>query len=126
MTAEVANMRLASLVLVVFATGTSAAASEPQATTPTPKAASAQPAKRPAMASSRSQNPDLLPLPTFTPCASKDHPRLPAKWEAVALMEDFFQTSFTVGRFVFDESATAFRFSLVDPFGVDEDRLVTA
>jgi hypothetical protein len=126
MRAEVANMRLVLLVLAVLATGTTAAANEPQATTSRPKAAPAPPAKRPANASSHAPNPELLPLPTFAPCASKDHPLLPAKWEAVALMQDFFQQSFTVGRFAYDESAKAFRFSLVDPFGVDEDRLVTS
>ena len=91
-------MRLALLTLAALATGTTVAA----------------------------QTSELLPLPTFTPCVSKNHPSLPAKWEAVALMQDFFQQSFTVGRFVYDESAKAFRFSLVDPFGVDEDRLVTS
>src|SRR5260221_8497176 len=90
LTAEVANMRLALLALAMLATGTSVAA----------------------------QTSELLPLPTFTPCASKNHPSLPAKWEAVALMQDFFQQSVTVGRFVYAESATPVRFSLVDPLGL--------
>jgi hypothetical protein len=115
-------MRLALLLLAVVATGTIAPAMEPQAPPPTPTAAPTQPA----IAASHAPNADLLPLPAFTACTSKDHPRLPAKWEAVALMQDFFEDSFTVGKFVFDESARAFRFSLVDPYGVDEDRLVTS
>jgi hypothetical protein len=67
----------------------------------------------------------LLPLPELTPCASTKQPVLPAKWEATALMQDFFLNSVWYGKFVYDESAKAFRFSLVDKFGIDFDFLVT-
>lgn len=68
----------------------------------------------------------LLPLPSFTSCGSYAHPVLPAKWEAVALMQDFFLDSFLVSKFVYDESAQAFRFWLIDQHGLDMDFLVTA
>jgi len=115
-------MKLAFTAAAVLMTVGPAAAQSKQPATPAPKATQTTKATQ-ARVSSTS---DLLPLPTFKPCASSSHPTLPAKWEAVALMQDFFQQSFTVGRFVYDESAKAFRFSLVDPFGVDEDRLVTS
>ena len=83
-------------------------------------------AKEQATAAAHETAADLLPLPTFASCTSSTHPGLPAKWEAVGLMQDFFQTSFVVGRFVYDESAKAFEFSLDDPFGIDEDYIVTA
>jgi len=67
----------------------------------------------------------LLPLPEFKPCASTTHPLLPAKWEATALMQDFFLNSLWSGKFVYDESAQAFRFSLADPYGIDFDLLTT-
>jgi hypothetical protein len=68
----------------------------------------------------------LLPLPEFKACASNTHPVLPAKWEATALMQDFFLPSVWFGKFVFDDSARAFRFSLADRYGIDFDFLVTA
>jgi len=67
----------------------------------------------------------LLPLPKFTPCANTAHPVLPAKWQATALMQDFFLNSVWFGNFVYDESAQAFRFSLVDKYGIDWDFLTT-
>ena len=66
-----------------------------------------------------------LPLPKFAPCASTAHPVLPAKWEATALMQDFFLNSLWFGKFVYDESVQAFRFSLADKYGIDYDFLVT-
>lgn len=82
-------------------------------------------AQAPAAAAAAPAVDGLLPLPQFKPCATTSHPLLPAKWEAVALMQDFFLPSFLVGKFVFDESAQAFRFSLADQYGIDEDFLVT-
>src|SRR5437763_2612968 len=89
------------------------------------KAAPAKPAKTPAMAAAHTQGAGLLPLPKFTPCTSGTHPLLPAKWEAVALMQDFFENTFWVGKLVYDESAKAFRSSLVDQYGIEADLLVT-
>gem|GEM_PF-1614398 len=67
----------------------------------------------------------LLPLPSFKACASSTRSVLPPKWEATALMEDFFQNTLWTGKFVYDEGAQAFRFALADMFGVDLDFLVT-
>lgn len=67
----------------------------------------------------------LLPLPEFRPCASTAHPVLPAKWEATALMQDFFLPSVWFGKFVYDEGAQGFRFSLADRYGIDFDLLAT-
>jgi hypothetical protein len=67
----------------------------------------------------------LLPLPEFQPCASTTHPVLPAKWEATALMQDFFLDTLWFGKFVYDEGAQAFRFSLADRYGIDFDFLAT-
>ncbi len=67
----------------------------------------------------------LAPLPAFKPCVATKHPVLPARWEATALMQDFFLNSVWFGKFVFDDSAGAFRFSLADRYGVDSDLLVT-
>lgn len=67
-----------------------------------------------------------LPLPQFTGCASTSHPVLPEKWSAVALLQDFFLDSLAFGKFVYDESVGAFRFTLADRYGVDVDFLVTA
>lgn len=85
-------------------------------------AASSAPAAKAAPAVDKN---GLLPLPSFTPCASTQHPVLPAKWEATALMQDFFLNSIWYGKFVYDESAGAFRFSLADRYGIDFDLLVT-
>lgn len=66
----------------------------------------------------------LLPLPEFTPC-DQEHPLLPAKWQAVALMQDFFGSTLEFGNFVYDEGAGAFRFSLSDRYGLSLDFLTT-
>lgn len=66
-----------------------------------------------------------LPLPEFTDCASTAHPTLPAKWQAVALMQDFVLNSLMFGNFVYDEAAQAFRFTLADRYGIDLDFLTT-
>lgn len=68
----------------------------------------------------------LLPLPEFTDCASTAHPRLPAKWRATALMQDFVQPALTFGDFTYDESVGAFRFRLMAENGRQIDLLVTA
>ena len=86
---------------------------------PAPAVPQAVPAKSPAPANG------LLPLPEFKACASTTPPVLPAKWEATALMQDFFLDSVWFGKFVYDESANAFRFSLADRHGIDYDFLVT-
>lgn len=67
----------------------------------------------------------LLPLPEFKQCASTERPVLPAKWQATALMQDFFLNALTFGKFVYDESAQAFRFSVADQYGLDLDFLTT-
>ncbi|HSG38350.1 MAG TPA: hypothetical protein VLE27_01835 [Thermoanaerobaculia bacterium] len=73
-----------------------------------------------------SNNPaGALPLPEFTPCASTTQPTLPAKWQATALMQDFFLNTLTFGNFVYDESANAFRFAIADQYGMDFDFLTT-
>jgi len=69
---------------------------------------------------------NLLPLPQFKTCASTKRPVLPPKWEATALMEDFFLDTLWYGKFVVDEDAKAFRFSVADDYGVDYDFLVTS
>lgn len=69
---------------------------------------------------------ELLPLPEFDACSPTTHPMLPAKWQATALMQDFFRPALTFGQFVYDEDAAAFRFTLADRYGVDSDSLVTA
>jgi len=110
---------LMATALSLLACGPQPAAEAPadgKAAAVAPKATEAAAAKAPG---------GLLPLPEFKPCAGTAHPQLPAKWEAVALMEDFFLNSFWVGKFVYDESAQAFRFSLVDQYGIEEDLLVT-
>lgn len=66
-----------------------------------------------------------LPLPKFEPCPSNDHPVLPAKWQAVALMQKFVEDSIIFGNFVFDESVGAFRSTLANRYGFDLDLLVT-
>lgn len=68
----------------------------------------------------------LLPLPEFQPCGNTSHPVLPAKWEATALLQDFLLPYLWFGKFVYDESAQAFRFSLADRYGIDFDLLTTA
>src|ERR1700688_175821 len=82
----------------------------PGATVALGEATVAAHAQAPAAAAAAPAAGSLLPLPQFKPCATTSHPLLPAKWEAVALMQDFFLPSFLVGKFVFDESAQAFRF----------------
>jgi len=66
-----------------------------------------------------------LPLPSFDPCSTTTHPELPAKWEATALMQDFFLNALWFGDFVYDENASAFRFSLANRYGIDFDFLTT-
>ena len=66
-----------------------------------------------------------LPLPTFKPCSSASHPTLPEKWQAVALLQDFFHDSLVFGRFVYDEGAAAFRFTLADRYGFQLDLMAT-
>jgi hypothetical protein len=66
-----------------------------------------------------------LPLPAFDACESTTHPVLPAKWQATALMQDFFLDTLWFGSFVYDESASAFRFSVADRYGIDFDLLTT-
>lgn len=92
---------------------------------PAAPAAAGQGAGATAPAAAQTSAEGALPLPEFKPCASTAHPPLPARWEAVALMQDFFHNSFVVGKFVYDEGARAFRFSLVDQYGVEQDMLVT-
>lgn len=67
----------------------------------------------------------LLPLPEFTDCASTEHPELPPKWRANALLQDFVQPLLTFGQFVYDESVGAFRFQLATQYGASVDLLVT-
>lgn len=67
----------------------------------------------------------LLPLPSFKACATTTQPELPAKWESAALLQDFFLNALAFGKFVYDESAGAFRFSIADQYGVDLDFLTT-
>lgn len=67
-----------------------------------------------------------LPLPELTDCASTEHPRLPAKWRATALMQDFVRPALTFGNFTYDESVGAFRFRLKTEAGRQFDLLVTA
>lgn len=106
----------AGLATIATAAGCSRSSTPaPEAQAAAPQAAAPQPAAPPG----------LLPLPSFQPCASTTHPILPAKWEATALMEDFFLPSVWFGKFVFDESAGAFRFALADRYGIDYDFLVT-
>lgn len=69
---------------------------------------------------------DLLPLPDFTDCASSDHPQLPERWRATALMQDFVQPALTFGNFVYDASVGAFRSRLLTEAGLGIDLLVTA
>jgi hypothetical protein len=66
-----------------------------------------------------------LPLPEFKPCGSTSHPMLPAKWEATSLMQDFVLNTLWFGKFVYDESAQAFRFSVADRYGIDFDMITT-
>jgi hypothetical protein len=114
------KLLLLTLVLTLWSMGPAIAATAPQ-----DKAAPAKPAKTPALAAAHTEGAGPLPLPSFTPCASTTHPLLPAKWEAVALMQSFFENTFWVGKFVYDESAKAFRSSLVDQYGIEADLLVT-
>lgn len=67
----------------------------------------------------------VLPPPSFTDCSLTTHPRLPEKWVAVGVLQDFFFDSLAFGKFVYDEEARAFRFMLSDRYGVDLDLLVT-
>lgn len=67
----------------------------------------------------------LLPLPELTACTSTEHPQLPAKWRATALLQDFVHDQLTFGKFTYDESASAFRFQLANQYGFDLDFLVT-
>lgn len=78
-----------------------------------------------ASAASAEASQDLLPLPEFTDCTSTEHPMLPAKWRASALLQDFVRPLLTFGQFVYDESVGAFRFQLANQYGFQIDLLVT-
>ncbi|MCB1058446.1 MAG: hypothetical protein KDD11_23330, partial [Acidobacteria bacterium] len=90
-----------------------------------PKSTEAPPAGEQPAAPVATDASALLPLPQFTSCGSTDHPLLPAKWVATALLQDFFHDTLTFGNFVYDESAGAFRFTLTDRYGLDADFLAT-
>jgi len=112
------------LILVACSRG-STPASEEHGESAAP-ATSAAPAAAPAVpAKSSAASGGVLPLPEFKPCATTTHPVLPAKWAATALLQDFFLNSVWFGKFVYDESANAFRFSLADQHGIDFDLLTT-
>lgn len=67
-----------------------------------------------------------LPLPQFTPCTTDSSSlMLPEKWGAVALMQDFLEDELNFGRFVYDDSVRAFRFTLANRYGQSGDYLLT-
>lgn len=66
-----------------------------------------------------------LPLPEFSAC-EESRPVLPAKWQAVALMQDMFTPRLVFGRFTYDESVGGFRFELADRYGTKLDLFVTS
>lgn len=103
-------------VLVLTLAGCSGASTPPAA-----EQGEAAPATTPASTGADG----LLPLPEFKQCASTTPPVLPAKWQTSALMQDFFLNTLTFGKFVYDESAQAFRFSMADQYGMDLDFLTT-
>lgn len=119
MTMQLAPKHLQAALLAVLTLGAALGACGPRAED------AAQETTPPPTASPATQADGLLPLPALTPCASTDHPLLPAKWESEALLQDFFLNTYLVGKFVYDEGAKAFRFSLNDQYGIDADFLVT-
>jgi hypothetical protein len=68
---------------------------------------------------------DVKPLPDFKKCQNTEHPILPEKWEATAVLQDFSEDQLMFGKFIFDEQAGAFRFSTTNSHGLDHDFLVT-
>lgn len=108
-------LALLAVALIVCGGCAPEPSSEPESTSP--EAATA--------AGSGEDADGLLPLPQFTDCASTEHPILPAKWRTTALLQDFVYPLLTFGRFVYDESAGAFRFQLANQYGFELDLLVT-
>ncbi len=118
MTVQLAPKHLLAALLAVLALGACAPKVDETAKEETPV-----PTASPAVAETPADG--LLPLPSLAACNSTDHPMLPAKWESEALLQDFFLNTYLVGKFVYDEEAKAFRFSLNDQYGIDADLLVT-
>jgi hypothetical protein len=118
----VITLPLAALLWSACSSGSKPAPSEPQQQ---PPGTSEQP---PGPAQPPPGEPDekLLPLPSFQACDSGKRMQLPAKWEATALMEDFFINTLWFSKFTYDESAGAFRFSLVDQFKAEQDYFTTS
>jgi len=116
---------VAMISILVACSRSSTPASEGQGEAAKPAASTAAPATPAVPAKSTAASGGVLPLPEFKPCATTTHPVLPAKWAATALMQDFFLNTVWFGKFVYDESANAFRFSLADQHGIDFDLLTT-
>lgn len=68
---------------------------------------------------------NLLPLPELSSCKTTAHPILPPKWKATAVLQSFTKASLTFAKFIYDESASAFRFTLSNIKGDSVDFLVT-
>lgn len=122
-----AGCSLMLTLVVPLLLGACSSGSKPTPAEPQPQPQPDEPSPTPDQPPDSPADPpsDLLPLPSFKDCASKDPVVLPEKWEASALMESFYVDSLWFAKFVYDDGADAFRFTMDEQFGGAADYLTT-